>query len=312
MKKNQVEILVIGSINMDLVMSVERVPMAGETILGYEYSYIPGGKGANQAVAAARLNGKVTFCGRVGDDSNGETLLRNLKDNGVDTSFIIKDSRSQTGLAAIPVESNGDNRITVFSGANSCITKEDVDKALERSYDAVMMQLEIPLEIVYYAFEKASEKGIPVILDAGPAVKIDLSKLKGIHVITPNESETTTLTGIQIDNTDDAVRAAKALADLSEASYVVIKMGDKGALLYSDGEYEVFPAYKVKAVDSTAAGDSFTAAMTLKMMEYGDIRRAIKYANAVGAICVSRKGAQPSLPTAEEVNEFLKSMGLTE
>jgi len=309
---NQVKILVIGSINMDLVMNVERVPMAGETILGHEYSYIPGGKGANQAVAAARLNGDVTFCGRVGDDPNGETLLRNLKDNGVDTSFIIKDNKSQTGLAAIPVESNGDNRIIVFSGANSCITKEDVDKALERSYDAVMLQLEIPLEIVYYAFEKASEKGIPVILDAGPAVKIDLSRLKGIHVITPNESETTALTGIQIDNTDDAVRAAKALADLTEESYVVIKMGDRGALLYKDGEYEVFPAYKVKAVDSTAAGDSFTAAMTLKMMQYGDIKRAIKYANAVGAICVSRKGAQPSLPTAEEVTEFLGSKGLTE
>jgi len=310
MMEGQVKILVIGSINMDLVMNIERVPLTGETVLGYEYSYIPGGKGANQAVAAARLNGKVTFCGRVGDDANGEILLRNLMDNGVDTSFIIKDNTSQTGLAAIPVESNGDNRIIVFPGANSRITKEDVDNALEKSYDAVMLQLEIPLDIVYYAFEKASAKGIPVILDAGPAVRIDLSRLKGIHVISPNESEAAALTGMQADNAEGAVRAAKALAELTEASYVVIKRGDKGALLYKDGEYEIFPAYKVKAVDSTAAGDSFTAAMTLKMMQSGDIREAIKYANAVGALCVSRKGAQPSLPTAEEVAEFLISKGL--
>ena len=309
MEERMARLLVIGSINMDLILDLERTPKAGETVLGKEYSYIPGGKGANQAVAASRIHGDVTFCGRVGDDSNGKLLLDNLIANNVNTSFISKDNKHQTGFAVIPVEANGENRIIVFSGANDCITYEDVDKAMEESYDAVMMQLEIPLDIVYYAFDKAKEKGIPVILDTGPAKDICLSKLKGIHVISPNESEASTLTGIQVDSEDEAIKAAKILADATDALYVVIKMGSKGALLYEKGSqaYEVFPAYKIKPVDSTAAGDSFTAAMTVRMLESGDIREGIKYANAVGALCVSKKGAQPSLPTAEEVSEFLKA-----
>lgn len=306
MENKQIRILVIGSINMDLVMNIDKAPEAGETIMGEEYSYIPGGKGANQAVAAARIQGDVTFCGRVGNDANGEILLNNLRENGVNTSFIIKDSDSQTGLAVIPVESNGQNRIMVFPGANSCVTREDVDKALEDSYDAVMLQLEIPLDTVYYAFEKASAKGIPVVLDAGPAMKIDLTRLKGIHVISPNESEAFALTGIKVNSEESALEAAKVLAKATDALYVLIKMGDKGALLYDKGSHEMFPAFKVKAVDTTAAGDSFTAATTLKMIQYGDIRKALKYANAVGAVCVSRKGAQPSLPTADEVTAFLR------
>lgn len=312
MENKQVRILVIGSINMDLVMRLDRAPEAGETVLGKEYSYIPGGKGANQAVAAARINADVTFCGRTGLDANGEVLLKNLSDNRINTSYINRDPDSQTGLAVIPVDASGQNRIMVFPGANGRVSREDVDKALSESYDAVMMQLEIPLDTVYYAFEKASAKGIPVILDAGPAMKIELSRLKGIHMITPNESEASALTGIQVVDEASARKAARLLADETEARYVVIKLGDKGALLYEDGCYEVFPAYKVKAVDTTAAGDSFTAAMTIKMIQYDDIRRAIKYANAVGALCVSKMGAQPSLPTAEEVAGFLKERGLDE
>lgn len=310
MDKKRVRLLVIGSINMDLVMNLDRVPETGETLLGREYSYIPGGKGANQAVAASRVLGDVTFCGRVGKDSNGDIMLENLRANNVDTSFITRDDEHQTGLAVIPVESNGENRIMVFSGANGYITRRDVDKAMEKSYDAVIMQLEIPLDIVYYAFEKAKEKGIPVVLDAGPAMDINLSKLKGIHVISPNESEASTLTGITVDSRENALKAAKKLADASDAKYVVIKLGERGALIYEKASdyHELFPAFKVKAVDSTAAGDSFTAAMTIKMLEYGDTRKAIKYANAVGALCVSRKGAQPSLPTEEEVIRFLNSV----
>lgn len=312
MDHKPVRILVIGSINMDLVMNIERSPEAGETVLGEEYSYIPGGKGANQAVAASRINGEVTFCGRVGNDTNGEILLNNMIESGIDTSFIKKDDNYQTGLAVIPVESNGQNRIMVFPGANNHVTREDVDKAMEGSYDAIMMQLEIPLDTVYYAFEKASSKGVPVVLDAGPAMKIDLSKLKGIHVISPNETEAFALTGIQVDSEESALEAAKILAEETEAVYVLIKMGERGALLYENGKHEMFPAFKVKAVDTTAAGDSFTAAMTVKMMQYGDMKRALRYANAVGAICVSRKGAQPSLPTAQEVKEFLQEKGLDE
>ncbi|HZJ56654.1 MAG TPA: ribokinase [Clostridia bacterium] len=307
MEGGAVRFLVIGSINMDLVMELQTVPGAGETVLGRGYSYIPGGKGANQAVAAARLGGEVAFCGRVGNDSNGKILLDSLRADNIDTSFIKMDDKHPTGLAVIPVESNGENRIMVFPGANDHITRGDIDRVMEQAYDAIIMQLEIPLDVVYYAFDKAKAKGIPVILDAGPARAICLSKLQGIHVLSPNESEATALTGIKVEGWESSLEAAKMLANASGASYVVIKMGEKGALLYERDRnaHEVFPAYRVKAVDSTAAGDSFTAAMTVKMLEYGDIRRAIPYANAVGALCVSKIGAQPSLPGADEVEQFL-------
>lgn len=299
-------ILVIGSINMDLVLTLDRAPEAGETVLGESYAYIPGGKGANQAVAAARLNGEVFFCGRVGSDSNGKILLENLADNKVNTSYITVDDSSQTGLAVIPVDSEGQNRIMVFPGSNYLVSREDVDRAMQESYDAIMLQLEIPLDIVYYAFEKAKAKGIPVVLDAAPAVEVDLSRLKGLYILSPNEYEASKLTGIKADSVENALKAAEILRDSSSADYVIIKMGDKGALLYDKGHYEMIPSYPVKAVDTTAAGDSFTAAVTVKALEHGNIAEAVRYANAVGAICVSRRGAQPSLPTEEEVRKFLK------
>ena len=311
MGNKKARILVVGSINMDLVMNLERSPDAGETVLGYEYSYIPGGKGANQAVAAARINGDVTFCGHVGDDSNGNILLNDLNDNGVDISYIKKDQGFQTGLAVIPVEANGQNRIMVFPGANHSITKEDVDQALERDYDAVMLQLEIPIEIVFYTIERAHAKEIPVVLDAGPSMKLDLSRLKGVYIISPNETEAQALTGVLVDGEKTALEASKILAKETGAQYVIIKMGDKGAFLYEGGNYKMFPAYKVRAVDTTAAGDSFTAAVAVKMAEHGHVEKAIEYANAVGAICVSRKGAQPSLPTSQEVAKFMLEKGIS-
>ena len=306
MLRDQVRLLVVGSINMDIVMDIDKSPIAGETILGQNYSYIPGGKGANQAVAAARLGVDVTFCGRVGNDSNGDILVENLKANNINTNYILKDNNSATGLASIQVEANGQNRIIVFPGANYSITTEDIDKALEEHFDAVIMQLEIPIDIVYYTFKKASAKGIPVILDPAPAMKnLDLTRMKGLHIISPNESEASLLTGIDVDSEANAAKAASILAKSTKAKYVVIKLGGKGALLYEDGRHMLLPGYKVKAIDSTAAGDSFTAAMTIKLLEHGNIEKAIQYANAVGALCVSKKGAQPSLPTSKEVSEFI-------
>jgi ribokinase len=301
-----VKILVIGSINMDLVMSLERVPQEGETVLGQGYSYIPGGKGANQAIAAARLGGEVTFCGRVGNDSNGDILLKNLTDNRINTKYITKDADSPSGLAVIPVEKSGQNRIMVFAGANGCVTPKDVDRALEEHYDVIMMQLEIPLEIVYYAFQKASASGIPVILDAGPAVKMDMTKFRNIFMVSPNETEAAALTGIEVRDIESAIKAARVLKNETNAAYVIIKMGEKGSLLYTNGNYELFHAYdNIEVIDSTAAGDSFIAAVAVKMLQYRDIRDAMRYGNAAGAICVGRKGAQPSLPTARELSEYL-------
>ena len=234
--------------------------------------------------------------------------MDNLRDDNIDTSFLKIDDEHQTGLAVIPVEADGENRIMVFPGANDAITRCDIDRAMEQAYDAIIMQLEIPLDMVYYAFDKAKAASIPVIwIPDWP--RISPGKAQGIHVISPNESEARTLTGIKVDDWESGLRAAKKLADASDATYVVIKMGKRGALLYEKGNdtHDIFPAYRVNAVDSTAAGDSFTAAMAIKMLEYGDIRRAIAYANAVGALCVSRMGAQPSLPKAEEVEQFLTS-----
>lgn len=311
MEEKKAKILVIGSINMDLVLNLDRSPKAGETVIGNEYSYIPGGKGANQAVAAARIGADVTFCGRVGDDDNGRILLENLKQNNVDTTYVIRDSSTQTGLAVIPVESNGENRIIVMPGANMSVCEADVDKALEKDYDAIMLQLEIPLNVVYYAAKKASRKGISVVLDAGPAMSIDLKSLKGLDILSPNESETYALTGINPDSEENMVKAAKVLQEESGAEYIVIKIGKRGAMLYNEGEYKIFPTFEdVKPVDTTAAGDSFTAAMTEKAITGGDIEKAIKYAHAVGSICVSRKGAQPSLPYADEVDKFLNARGI--
>jgi len=307
MSKTNPRILVVGSINMDLVVELDRMPEGGETLFGNTYSYIPGGKGANQAVAAARLGADISFCGRVGDDANGKILLDNLRREGIDISHITTDKTEPTGLAVIPVDKNGQNRIIVISGANMAVSAEDVGEALKDGYDAVMAQLEVPLEVVFETLNIIKQRRIPFILDAGPAMQLPLEKLRGIDVISPNESEIFALTGINPDTYENAVSAAKKLAEGSGAKNVVVKLGERGALLYRGGEIEAFPAFPgVNAVDTTAAGDSFTAALTVQMIKSGDISGAIRYANAAGALCVSRKGAQPSLPTAREVERYLK------
>jgi len=310
MKKH---ILVVGSINMDLVLPVDKMPEGGETLFGKTYSYIPGGKGSNQAVAAARIGAKVSFCGRVGQDVNGETLVKNMENEGIDISFIVPDEAAPTGLAVIPVEANGQNRIIVVSGANMAVCRNDVDKALASGCDAVIMQLEVPLDIIYETLTAAQKKNIPVVLDAGPAMSLPLERLSGIDIISPNESEAFALTGINPDSEETAEAAAACLYKRCCAKYVVLKLGKRGAMIYDGNSAEIIGTFlDVKPVDTTAAGDSFTAAMTLKWLEYGDLRRAVRYAHAVATLCVSREGAQPSLPTDDEVREFLSKRGLVE
>jgi ribokinase len=289
---------------MDLVLKVDKVPGGGETVLGESYAYIPGGKGANQGVAAARLGADVTFVGRVGEDANGKVLKGNLQKEGINAEFVIESQEGSTGIATILLEETGQNRIIVIPGANMNMTKEDLHTAFEHTYDAVIVQLEIPDEIVIEACRLSKEKNIPVILDAGPAKSFPLEDLEGLEIVSPNESEAFALTGVEVNSIESAEKAAIVLKERSNAKTIVLKMGSLGAYLYEDGEGEFFPAHKVKAVDTTAAGDAFTAALTVRYMTSRDIKDAIRFANVAGAITVTRMGAQPSLPKVNEVEKF--------
>lgn len=303
-------ILVVGSINMDLVLRTLRVPLAGESFFGRDYSYIPGGKGANQAVAAALLGAGIDFVGKVGKDSNGLRLKEELEKREISTRYFMVDEQSQTGLAVVMLEDNGQNRILVYSGANMQIRKEDIQKAFEKDYDMVIVQFEVPREIVIETCSLAKQRNIPVIVDAGPALDFPLEEIRGIHILSPNETETFSMCGIEPDSTEKAKEAAKILQQRCDANLIVIKMGKKGAMLYSDGRTELFPVPDVKVVDTTAAGDAFTAAMAIEYVKSGDIEKAIRFANIVGTITVTRLGAQPSLPSLYEVMEFAKERNL--
>ncbi len=311
MSEKRPSILVVGSINMDLVLRMDRVPLPGESFIGREYRHVPGGKGANQAVAAARLGAEVTFVGRVGDDAHGQKLKTQLAAQGISTDLLVTDSGSQTGLAVILLEESGRNRIVVYPGANMEIRPEDLAAAFRRTYDAVMLVLEIPLPMVVEVCRLARANGIPAILDAGPARAFDLTQVRGLEILTPNETETSALTDLPCGTPEEASKAARALAEKSDARYVVLKMGEEGSLLHADGRDEIFPAHRVSAVDTTAAGDAFTAAMAVEYVRSGDIARAIRYATAAGALAVTRLGAQPSLPTADEVRQFIQQREVT-
>jgi ribokinase len=305
-------LLVVGSVNMDLVMQMDRAPQAGETLLGRRYSYVPGGKGSNQAVAAARLGMQVAFAGKIGTDAHGSVLRERLEAEGITTSRLVSDEGEQSGFAAIFVESDGQNRIAVFPGANMALGKEDVAEAFSGTYRAVLINLEIPDEIVLEVCRLAREKSLPIVLDAGPIRKLDFSLLHGLEIISPNETETQAITGIECRGIDDAVQAAQKLVRIAPSRYGVIKLGERGALLY-DVEQDCakyVKGYPVEAVDSTAAGDAFTAAMTAHYLRHGDMHQAVAYANAAGALAVTRLGAQPSLPTAREVAAFIHERGL--
>ncbi len=305
-------LLVVGSVNMDLVMQTDRVPGAGETLLGRGFTYIPGGKGANQAVAAARQGLPVTFVGCVGADAHGASLTAGLRREGIDVRHLRRDEDSQTGFAVIMVEADGQNRIVVFPGANMKIRGADLEEAFRGRYRAVMINLEIPQQIVQHTCRLARERGLPVILDAGPIRELDFASLSGLEVISPNESEARAISGIECADEPSTLEAARRIVRITPSRYAVIKLGRRGALLY-DPEIdrgEMFPALEVKAVDSTAAGDAFTAALTATYLRHGDMRRAVRYANAAGALSTTRLGAQPSLPTLPEVEAFLRDRGL--
>lgn len=308
-----VRILTVSSANMDLNMRVNECPLKGQTVLGDSYAYVPGGKGANSATAVAKLGGDSIFCAALGNDANGKTLKGIYEETGMNTEYIVMLDDAPTGLATVTVEADGANRIVVFSGANSALSADHAVKSVEAARpDAVFCHLEIPFDTVAAVTHACHKNGIPCFVDAGPASKdYDLGKLAPMAVFSPNETELEIFTGIKPDDEAETLRAAIRLQELVKAEYYVLKLGGRGVAIYDGKNLEVIPTYDVKVVDTTAAGDSFTAAMTLEYIRTGDIYRACRYGNAVASITVSRMGATGAIPTSAELDAFVKEKNIT-
>ncbi len=303
------KILIIGSSNLDFTMNLYKLPEAGEHIVDDGgVAYIPGGKGASAAIAFNRLGAESIFCAKLGADIHGQKLYNYYKELGLNTSYIKVDHENPTGLAVIIKEGDGKSRSVVFPGANAQLTTEIIMEAFESNPDALYLGFELPYPMVVAAAKVAASKGIPIFVDAAGAHKeLDLEKLPPVEVFSPNEQEAYELTGIMPTSMETSLRAALAIARKTKAKSVVIKQGARGAFLYDGKRYNTFPAVRAdKTVDTTSAGDAFTAAMTLEYLRNGgDIKEAIKYGNVAGAITITRPGATSSIPTEEEINAFL-------
>ncbi len=301
-------IVVIGSSNTDMIVQLDRIPAPGETVLGGRFSTAAGGKGANQAVAAARAGGQVVFVARVGADSFGEQAIARFAADDIDTHFVIRDSAAASGVACIFVDRNGQNSIAVASGANMWLTPADIRVAEGGIAQAaiVLLQLEIPLETVVAAVDIASAHRVPVILNPAPAQSLPNDLLAKISILTPNEIEAGMLTGIPVTDEFSAKAAAQVLRSRGVAA-VIITLGDRGALFSSRDHTAMVPAFKVKAVDATAAGDVFNGALAVRLSEDQSIEDAVRFASAAAAISVTRLGAQPSAPARSEIERFLQS-----
>ena len=307
-------IVVVGSINLDLVATVERIPTPGETIAGEQFKTYFGGKGANQAVAIGKLGYPVKMLGTVGNDSFGSQLRAALSDAGVDAS-LVETAACSSGVAVISTTLHGEISIIVIPGANGKITSDDLDRhrSVIEAAGMVLTQLEIPLPVIERLAEITSAAGVPLMLDPAPARPLSDHLLRRLDWITPNESETRLLLNMGGSDLgpDDATRAAQALLDRG-ARNVVLKMGERGALLAeSNGKKTFIPAYAVKAVDTTAAGDAFNGAFAVGLMLGKSSAESARFGSAVAAISVTRHGAQPSMPNAQEVERFIEEQAVT-
>ena len=299
------DILVIGSLNADLVVRAPRFPAPGETISGEDLAIIPGGKGANQAVAAAKQGVQVSMLGRVGSDSFGPTLTNNLQQNHVDTTYVLTD-KSATGTAIIVVDANGQNSIVLSPGANSKVAPTDLDAVSFQDVDLLLLQLEIPLETVVHAASVARQNGLRVILNPAPACPLPDSLLADVDILVPNESELQLLTELPVIDIDSAEIAAKALL-AKGVKTVIVTLGANGALLVTNGKATHVPGFKVDVIDTTAAGDAFIGGLAAALLKGKSLEEAVRYGNASGALATTKFGAQPSLPTQDEV-ELLMSL----
>ena len=296
------KILVIGSSNTDMVVRADRLPRPGETVLGGTFFMNPGGKGANQAVAAARLGGQVAFVCKTGDDLFGSEARRLFREEGIDTSHLLTDPSAPSGVALITVDRQAENCIVVAPGANANLTPDDLRRAASafEQADIVLLQLEIPMETVEQAALTARATGKRVVLNPAPATAIPARLLAALDLITPNETEAEAITGIGIADRRTADEAARRLA-ATGAKQVVITLGAQGALVYEAGQSRIVEGYPVRAVDTTAAGDVFNGALVVALAEGKPLEEAARFACKAAAISVTRPGAQGSIPTRAEV-----------
>lgn len=302
------KIVVVGSSNTDMVVKAARIPAPGETVLGGAFVMAAGGKGANQAVAAARLGAEVTLVARLGADPLGDEAIAGYQKDSILTDLIVRDPDRPTGVALILVDAHGENSITVALGANEALSPDDVERAADRirTADAVVMQLEVPLAAVERAAAIARAAGVPVILDPAPAPDGGLPEalLRNVTCLKPNESEAERLTGISVSDLASAERAARALQELGPRT-VIITLGSQGAIVVDEAAVHHVPAYRVTAVDTTAAGDAFTGAFATAVGAGAALVEAVRRAAAAGALAATRMGAQPSLPTQAEWEAFI-------
>ncbi len=302
-------IVVIGSSNTDMVVKTSHLPVGGETVLGGEFLMNAGGKGANQAVAAARYGNRVVFVAKTGDDLFGEQVRTSMQKDGIVTDYVYTDPDHPSGVALITVNNEAENCIVVAGGANMYLNREDIDKAREEIVNAnvVLLQLETPLPTVEYAAHMAAEAGVRVILNPAPAPTQALSHelIRDLYLITPNRSEASRITGIEVKDVASAQRAALALYDMG-ARNVIITLGSEGSLVYDGKMMMRVEAVKVEAIDTTAAGDTYNGVLASVIAEGKGLTEAVHEATIAAAISVTRMGAQSAAPTREEIKSFKK------
>lgn len=297
------KIIVLGSCNTDMVIKSDRIPVPGETILGGAFMMNSGGKGANQAVAAARLGGDVTFIAKTGNDLFGKQAVQQYKEEGIDTQYIASDPNLPSGVALITVDKNGENCIVVAMGANSSLVPDDFKKAEDeiKKAEVLLMQLETPIETIEYTAQFANENGVKVILNPAPAQSLSDSLLRNLYMLILNETEAELISGIKVEDFADARKAAIAICEKG-VDKVIITMGSRGSFLKDEDNFVEVPAYKVNAADTTAAGDTYCGAVAVAIAEGKNLVDGIKFATKCSAVTVTKMGAQASIPTRKEVD----------
>ncbi|WFA10405.1 ribokinase [Tissierella sp. Yu-01] len=298
------KVIVVGSMNMDLVIKTDEIPKVGETLLGHELLQIPGGKGANQGVAIAKLGNDITFLGKVGRDSFGDELLASMKNAGVDIGHIEREDTS-TGIAVINVDKYGRNNIVVIPGANAMVDKEYLGRHLVtfEEADIVVFQLEIPLETVKEGLRIAKESEKITILNPAPAMELDDEIISNIDILIPNEHELERMTNVEVIDDESILKASRLLLNKG-IKQIIVTLGSKGVLYIDKNGNEFFKAYNVNVVDTTAAGDSFIGGFLTSFIEDRDIKKAINMGQKTAALAIQKVGAQSSLPNREEVENF--------